>query len=95
MNECVFCKIVDGNIPSQKIGENTKAIAILDIHPNTKGHALIIPRHHAQNARDLKLRPPKIVLSLIEFAEKYLSREGKAELFSKGYLSMYDGLTGK
>ena len=67
MNDCVFCKIVDGKIPSQKIGVTAKVISILDIHPNSAGHALVIPRHHAQNARDL---PKDLWESLMEMAKK-------------------------
>jgi len=44
--DCIFCKIVDGEIPSYKIWEDKKHIAILDIFPNTKGMTLIIPKSH-------------------------------------------------
>ncbi len=53
MSECVFCMIAGRKIPSSLIFENEGVIAILDIHPNTPGHALVIPRLHARNARDL------------------------------------------
>ena len=52
MADCVFCRIVEGSIPSIKITEEKNMIAILDIHPCAKGHGLIIPCHHAGNARD-------------------------------------------
>ncbi|MCR4327364.1 MAG: HIT domain-containing protein [Nanoarchaeota archaeon] len=45
-NQCIFCSIVFGDIPSTKIGENNEAIAILDINPASEGHTLIIPKSH-------------------------------------------------
>ncbi|MFZ4591850.1 MAG: HIT family protein, partial [Ignavibacteria bacterium] len=44
--DCIFCKISRGDIPSCKIWENDKFFAILDIFPNTKGMTLIIPKEH-------------------------------------------------
>lgn len=44
--DCIFCKISGGEIPSYKIWENDKFFAILDIFPNTKGMTLIIPKEH-------------------------------------------------
>jgi len=45
-NDCIFCKILKGEIPSYKIWEDKKHIAILDIFPNTKGMTLIISKNH-------------------------------------------------
>ncbi|MDO8528864.1 MAG: HIT domain-containing protein [Nanoarchaeota archaeon] len=44
--KCVFCSIISGEIPSYKIGENEKAIAVLEINPISQSHALIIPKEH-------------------------------------------------
>jgi len=44
--KCLFCSIIEGEIPSYKIAENKEAIAVLDINPVSKGHCLIIPREH-------------------------------------------------
>lgn len=46
MEECVFCKIIKGKIPSKKIWEDEKHLAILDIFPNTKGMTLVMPKKH-------------------------------------------------
>lgn len=46
MNECIFCKIVKGEMPSFKFWEDKEHIAILDIFPNTKGMSLIITKKH-------------------------------------------------
>ena len=44
--QCPFCQIVDGKIPSKKVYEDDKILAILDIRPATKGHVLVMPKDH-------------------------------------------------
>ncbi len=46
MNDCIFCKIASGEIPSTKVYEDELCIAFLDIHPQSKEHILVIPRKH-------------------------------------------------
>ena len=53
MSECIFCKIIDGSIPSAKIYEDEHVYAFMDIMPLTKGHTLIIPKNHKENVYDL------------------------------------------
>jgi len=53
MDECLFCKIAKGKIPSKKIFENEKVFAFLDIKPITKGHTLVIPKNHSVNIEDI------------------------------------------
>ncbi len=45
--DCLFCKIVAGDVPSTRVHEDDRVIAIMDIFPATRGHALVIPRAHA------------------------------------------------
>lgn len=47
MNDCLFCKIIAGQVPSHKIYEDEKTYAFLDIGPVSKGHALVVPKEHA------------------------------------------------
>ncbi len=49
MEDCIFCKIIKGEIPSFKVYENDKVYAFEDINPISKGHTLIIPKNHAEN----------------------------------------------
>jgi histidine triad (HIT) family protein len=51
--DCIFCKIVAGEIPSHKIDEDDHTIAFLDINPWTRGHALVIPKAHSRNIYDV------------------------------------------
>jgi histidine triad (HIT) family protein len=45
--DCIFCKIIDGEIPSFKVLEDEKTLAFMDINPVNPGHVLVIPKHHA------------------------------------------------
>ncbi|MBW1779689.1 MAG: HIT family protein [Deltaproteobacteria bacterium] len=49
MEECIFCKIIKGDIPSFKVYEDEKVFAFEDINPISLGHTLIIPKKHAQD----------------------------------------------
>lgn len=49
MGECIFCKIVRGEIPCFKIWEDERVLAFADINPITAGHTLVIPKKHAEN----------------------------------------------
>jgi len=53
MEDCIFCKIVKGEIPSFKIYEDDFTFSFLDIKPMTKGHALVIPKKHSENIFDI------------------------------------------
>lgn len=66
--DCIFCKIINGEIPSAKVYEDEKVYAFLDISQVTKGHTLVIPKTHTKNifetpsevAKELFERVPKI-----------------------------------
>ena len=45
--DCIFCRIIAGEIPSHKVYEDDEALAFLDINPATRGHTLVIPKQHA------------------------------------------------
>ncbi len=47
-DDCIFCKIVAKQVPSFTVYEDEKFMAFLDIHPNSKGHTLVIPKEHTQ-----------------------------------------------
>jgi histidine triad (HIT) family protein len=51
--DCIFCKIIDGEIPSAKVFENEHVYAFLDISQVTKGHTLVIPKVHQENVYEL------------------------------------------
>ena len=47
--DCIFCKIIEGKIPSAKVYEDDDVLAFLDISQTTKGHALVVPKEHYDN----------------------------------------------
>ena len=51
--DCIFCKIANGDIPSKTLYEDEDFRVILDLGPATKGHALILPKEHADNLYEL------------------------------------------
>jgi len=69
-SQCIFCSIVFGDIPSTKIGENEKAIAILDIKPSSLGHSLIIPKEHITSKEEIPEEVGKLALEVQEKIEK-------------------------
>ena len=54
--DCLFCKIVAGEIPATRVREDERTVAFMDINPATRGHLLVVPREHA---RDLLELPPE------------------------------------
>lgn len=54
MTDCIFCKIIKGEIPSTKIYENDYIIAIKDINPKAKVHFLVIPKLHVESLNELE-----------------------------------------
>ncbi|MDO4963146.1 MAG: HIT domain-containing protein [bacterium] len=53
--DCLFCKIINGDIPSYKIYEDDYTIAFLDINPDSDGHTLIIPKKHFKDLDDIDI----------------------------------------
>lgn len=80
MDNCIFCKIVRGEIPDYRIYEDDQCLALLDIHPVTKGHVVVIPKVHAETLLDLNSEITKEfflgVKRTLERVEKILSPDG-------------------
>ena len=79
--DCVFCKILKGEIPSDKVYENDKVYAFLDIMPVNPGHTLVIPKEHYDNIEDL----PEDMMCEMSKAVKRVGQAIKKGLGSKGY----------
>ena len=77
--ECIFCKIVNGEIESKEVYEDDNFIGILDANPKAPGHTLIISKKHFRNILDM---PTTLGNELLEATKKIslkLIKEGKAE----------------
>lgn len=66
-NDCIFCKIANGEIPSGTLYEDEDFRVILDLGPATKGHALILPKEHADNLYEL---PEEAAAKVLVLAKK-------------------------
>ena len=53
MSDCIFCKIIDGSIPSTKIYEDDNVYAFMDVGPLSKGHTLLVPKEHVANVFEM------------------------------------------
>jgi histidine triad (HIT) family protein len=51
--DCLFCKIVAGEIPSTVVDSDDRTVSFMDISPATRGHTLVVPRNHARNVLDI------------------------------------------
>ncbi len=67
MSDCLFCKIVKGEIPSFKVYEDAQTLAILDIAPVNKGHTLVIPKQHCVSIVDA---PEELLLPTMKTIKK-------------------------
>ena len=63
MENCIFCKIIKGEIPSFKVYEDNNVFAFLDIAPVNKGHVLVIPKNHSENIHDVSDEDLKHLIS--------------------------------
>ncbi|SFA81525.1 histidine triad (HIT) family protein [Lentibacillus halodurans] len=73
--DCIFCKIIDGEIPSAKVYEDEAVYAFLDISQVTKGHTLVIPKTHTKNIYET---PPEVAGKLFERIPKIANALKKA-----------------
>tara|TARA_Y100000310_G_C20473980_1_gene711472 strand:+ start:347 stop:694 length:348 start_codon:yes stop_codon:yes gene_type:complete len=79
MDDCVFCKVVRGEIPAEKIDETDNFIVINDANPVADGHCLIIVRNHFENIYELPSDLGGELIELIGNQGKRLVEEGKAD----------------
>jgi histidine triad (HIT) family protein len=80
--ECIFCKIVEGEIPSDTVYEDEEIIAFRDINPQAPVHIVIIPRQHIASLSHLSESDSALVGRLVTIANKLAQEEGIAD---KGY----------
>lgn len=81
MTDCIFCKIIAGDIPSSKVYEDDQAIAILDITQVTPGHTLLIPKEHHRNVLAMDAETTGQLFSLVhQIAQKILTATGATGL---------------
>ncbi len=75
MSDCIFCKIINGEIPSTKVFENDHVLAFLDISQVTKGHTLVIPKVHKENLFELTPEIAKELFSVVPDIARAIKQE--------------------
>jgi histidine triad (HIT) family protein len=78
--DCLFCKIVAGEIPSARVDEDERTVAFMDINPATRGHLLVVPREHAVDL----LEVPDADLEACARTARRLARRVKERLGADG-----------
>lgn len=87
-NNCIFCKIANGEIPARKVYEDKKVLAFLDVSPISKGHTLVIPKKHFENIFDIDEDSLKEIISAAKkvslLLKKNLNADGMNILHASG-----------
>lgn len=82
MQDCIFCKIIKGEIPCSKVYENEYVLAFNDINPETPVHVLIIPKIHISNLNEVNEENSKYVLEILNAIKEVAKICG---VFETGY----------
>lgn len=87
--DCLFCKIINGDIPSKKVYEDDLVLVFLDINPSTNGDMLVVPKKHYENIydidEDLVLHIHKVVKNLFNMLKEKLSVDGLTLVQNNGH----------
>ena len=67
--DCLFCKIIDCEVPSEKVFEDAQVYAFKDINPKAKVHVLVVPRDHYRNVDALAQADPALLAHMVEVAQ--------------------------
>ena len=81
MNECIFCKIISGEIPTSKVYEDEQVLAFLDRNPKAKGHTLVIHKIHTPNF----METPDNILGEMMPKLKMIAEKQMRETGAKGF----------
>lgn len=79
MENCIFCKIIKGEIPSKKIYEDDKAIAFHDISPAAPVHVLVIPKEHIESANHITEENSQVIAHIFQVINKIVEELNIAE----------------
>lgn len=81
MNDCIFCKILAGELPSNKVYEDDEVLAFHDIHPFARVHFLIIPKTHIATLADFDEKHERLLGRMLLLAPKLAREQGLDEGF--------------
>jgi histidine triad (HIT) family protein len=78
-SDCLFCRIVEGEIPADVVHETETTLAFRDLEPQAPTHVLVIPRSHHANAAELAQAAPDVLVDVFTSAKAVADREGLDE----------------
>ena len=81
---CLFCKIINKEIPAEIIYEDSEAIAVLDVHPRAPGHTMVLPKVHAENILDLPDEKIEGIFKAVKKVTELLNKSLKPDGFTIG-----------
>lgn len=76
MDNCIFCKIINGDIPSEKVYEDDNVLAFKDINPRAPIHVLIIPKKHIENVLEIQKEDKELLSEIFEAIKKVANLVG-------------------
>ena len=79
MEDCIFCKIINKEIPSEKVYEDEKVLAFKDINPAAPIHILVIPKKHIETLLDVSEEDSDLISYIYQVINKIAKQEGFAE----------------
>ncbi|PIR86700.1 MAG: HIT family protein [Candidatus Harrisonbacteria bacterium CG10_big_fil_rev_8_21_14_0_10_49_15] len=82
--DCIFCKIVAKEIPAKIVTENSRALALLDIHPLVPGHTVVVPKQHADTILELGDEEISPLFALVKQATNLLNKALQPDGFTIG-----------
>lgn len=85
--DCLFCRIVAGEIPATTVAQTERTVAFRDINPQAPTHVLVVPREHHRDAAELHAADSTLVADLIAAGVQVARREG---LESSGYRLLFN-----
>ena len=77
-DDCIFCKIVEGDIPADIVHADEATVAFRDLHPQAPTHVLVIPRSHYETAAELAHHEPASVAAMVSAGSAVAARDGLA-----------------
>jgi histidine triad (HIT) family protein len=78
MSDCLFCRIVAGEIPADIVADNEAALSFRDINPAAPTHVLVIPRTHHANLAEVAAAEPDTLVAMVALAKQVADAEGVA-----------------
>jgi len=85
MNDCIFCKIANGEIPCHKVYEDAENLAFLDVKPHAQGHTVVIPKTHVMTVLELNEKKYISLMSAVKKVMGLIQKKIDPDGFNAGW----------